>query len=194
MKKFLILTVSAILLLSAISAFAAPAQGSDSAPQSSTPEATIVRIPDFLAVSSGYVKHDNLWGFLDEVKPAKLALEEIILGSSDILLHGANDKFNWLWAVADGDDTKKQPSSDDIVEFKGGLYAAATSIDGDTKSLTKVDAKIKAWLETTGFEVDLSRGHTRITHMLYADAADDVKEGLGYEQLQVYIPVKLKQK
>jgi hypothetical protein len=42
----------------------------------------------------------------------------------------------------------------EIIEFKGGLYAAAMSVDGDDNINGRVYEGIKKWLETSGSELD----------------------------------------
>lgn len=158
---------------------------------SKTPEATIVKIPEFKAVASGYQEMGMLFsegGFFQQIKPTELPLKDVILGSADFLLFDIG-KFNWLWAVQDS-VTKGDVTPYEIIGFAGGLYATATSIDNDMESMDAVITKIKSWLETSSFVIDESRGHQQMTHMLFC--LDEVKEGLGYEQLQIYIPIKIK--
>lgn len=48
---------------------------------------------------------------------------------------------------------------------------------------------MEEWVKTTNFEHDT--GRDSMGHMIYAD--DDIKKGLGYEQMQMYMPIKLKE-
>ena len=75
-----------------------------------------------------------------------------------------------------------------IIEFPGGLYAAAVSVDGDGESHNKVRSKTEKWLESTNFVIDSDR--ELMGHMIYED--DEIKEGLGYHQMNLYAPIKLK--
>jgi hypothetical protein len=74
-----------------------------------------------------------------------------------------------------------------IVEFAGGLYAAAVSVDGDGESHHRVRSKTEKWLEGTHFVIDSER--ELMGHMIYVD--DEIKEGLGYHQMNLYAPIKL---
>jgi len=48
----------------------------------------------------------------------------------------------------------------------------------------------KKWVETSGFEIDERSGHQTGCNMIYP--YDDIKKDLGYHQLEVYVPIKLK--
>lgn len=154
-----------------------------------TPEATIVKVPGFRAVSSGYQEMHELFkegGFCKEVKPFKLPLNPILFHCADFLLY-QDGKFNWLWSVQDS-VMEKDMAPYEIIDFPGGLYATATSIDSDMASRDAVVARMKSWLATSGFVLDESRNHQQMTQMIYD--LDEIKEGLGYEQLQIYIPIR----
>ena len=53
----------------------------------------------------------------------------------------------------------------------------------------KVENKILKWLEGTNFILDRERDI--MGNMTYND--DEIIKGLGYEQLQRYVPIKLKE-
>ena len=103
-------------------------------------------------------------------------------------LCGKGDRAEWLWAVKDG-VTQADTAPYEIIECPGGLYAAAVSIDGDGESHDHVRRKTEKWLENTNFVLDDSR--ELMGHMIYVD--DEVKEGLGYDQMVLYAPVKRKE-
>lgn len=65
---------------------------------------------------------------------------------------------------------------------------AAVSVDGDGESNGRVRGKMERWLEGTNFVVDKDRG--LMGHMIYVD--DEIKKGLGYHQMNLYTPIKLK--
>jgi hypothetical protein len=70
----------------------------------------------------------------------------------------------------------------------------SVSIDEDDESIQKVQDKIFQWVESTNFELDKSRDF--MCNMPYLDEANtankDIEKGLGYKQLQRYVPIKLK--
>lgn len=158
---------------------------------SKTPEATIVMVPGFRAISSGYQEMGKLFmegGFFNQVKPFELSLNKIMFNCADFLLY-SDGEFNWLWSVQNS-VTESDVTPYEIIDFPGGLYATATSIDSDMESMDAVIFRIKSWLETSGFVIDESRNHQQMTQMIYC--LDEIKEGLGYEQLQIYLPIKKK--
>lgn len=77
----------------------------------------------------------------------------------------------------------------EVTVFKGGLYASAVCIDGDDDSIMKVESKILKWLKITKFVIDEERDI--MGNMTYND--HEIRKGLGYEQLQRYVPIKLKE-
>lgn len=77
----------------------------------------------------------------------------------------------------------------EIIDFEGGLYAAAISVDGDDDINGRVFEGVQKWLETSGFEMDERTGHRTMCHMI---VTDNIRKGLGYDQLDIYIPIKLR--
>jgi len=151
------------------------------------PDVMIVKIPKFRAVTSGLVSWDEVFGAFGQWQEAHGHLfEEIIYDSPDFLTSD-DGKAEWFWKVKD-EVTDADVAPYKITDFQGGLYAVAVIIDGDDESHGRVNAKIKKWLETTNFAEDYSRLSTG--HMIYVD--EEIKKGLGYDQMSLYIPIKLK--
>ena len=80
----------------------------------------------------------------------------------------------------------------ELIEFEGGLYAAAMSVDGDDDIANRVYAGILKWIESSGFELDERPGHRAMGHML--NPTDEIKEALGYDQMDLYVPIKIHKK
>lgn len=84
------------------------------------------------------------------------------------------------------EDGMEVPKEFEIIDFKGGLYAAATDIDQKTdKEL--MDTEIDKFLSENRFERDTSRSElgTIITSQL-------AKKIMGYDQMGYDIPIKPK--
>lgn len=152
------------------------------------PDIMIVRIPGFRAVTSGLVTFEELFG--GDFEPWQEAhnhlFKPVIFDAADFLCE-KDGKVEWIWALKDevtGDDTAPY----DVIEYPGGLYAVAVSMDGDGESHDKVRSKTEKWLEKTNFVMDRDRG--MMGHMIYVD--DEIKEGLGYHQMNLYAPIKLR--
>lgn len=153
------------------------------------PDSMIVRIPKFRAITSGLMTFEELFGggFESWQEAHNHLFKPVIFDSSDFLC-GKNGKFEWIWALKD-EVTKADIYPYEIIEYPGGLYAAAVGIDGDGESHNRVRSRIKRWLESTNFVIDNDRQY--MGHMIYVD--EEIKKGLGYHQMNLYTPIKLKE-
>ncbi|MDE7300271.1 MAG: MerR family transcriptional regulator, partial [Lachnospiraceae bacterium] len=154
------------------------------------PNIMIVRIPAFRAVTSGLITFEELFG--GDFEPWQEAhnhlFRSVIFDSPDFLCE-KDGKVEWIWALRD-EVTQADVYPYEIIEYPGGLYAVAVSIDGDGESHDKVRSKTEKWLESTNFVIDTDRG--LMGSMIYAD--DEIKEGLGYHQMNLYAPIKLRKR
>jgi hypothetical protein len=95
--------------------------------------------------------------------------------------------MEWWYVYSEGMDT----GGFDVVDFPGGLYAAAISRDEDDTDGTRVYEGIKEWIAARGcFELDERPGHRTMFHVITPPA---VKEAMGFHQLDIFVPIKLKQ-
>lgn len=152
------------------------------------PDIMIVRIPKFRAVTSGVMTFEELFGgdFGPWQEDHNHLFKPIIFDAPDFLC-GKDGNAEWIWAVKD-EVTEADTCPYEIIEYPGGLYAVAVSVDGDGESNNKVRSKTEKWLESTNFVIDSER--ELMGHMIYVD--DEIKEGLGYHQMNLYTPIKLK--
>ncbi len=155
------------------------------------PDVMIIRIPKFVALTSPYqsfgglFKEDSLLFWMSKHRSLE---KNVIFDSADFLCRRNDGTFRWLYSVHE--QVKEMDSLPyEVIEFQGGLYASAVCIDGDDDSLMKVEQKIIKWLERTNFVLDKERDI--MGNMTYND--DEIKKGLGYEQLQRYVPIKVKE-
>lgn len=151
------------------------------------PDIMVVRVPKFRAVTSGAMSYDDIFGRFQTWQEAHNDLFTPIIFDAPDFLHEKNGSPEWIWRVKDG-ITAADTAPYEIVEYPGGLYAVAVSIDGDDESGGKVLQKIEKWIERTNFVMDDSRPTS--FHMIYAD--DEIKAGIGYHQMNLYAPIKLK--
>lgn len=76
----------------------------------------------------------------------------------------------------------------EVVEFPGGLYAAAVSRDGDDEDGNRVRKTIGEWINDCGrLEFDPTRGHNELFHVITSKVA---AETLGYSQMEIFVPVR----
>ena len=153
------------------------------------PSCMIVRIPKFRAVTSGLMTFAELFGgaFGPWQEAHNHLFKPVIFDSPDFL-YGKDGKAAWIWAIKD-EVTEADTHPYKIIEYAGGLYAVAVSVDGDGESHNKVRSKTEKWLEGTNFIIDDDR--ELMGHMIYVD--DEIKKGFGYHQMNLYAPIKLKE-
>jgi len=161
------------------------------------PDVMVIRIPGFKAVTSGDQRWGDMFengGYMNQLWKHCHLYKNVIFDCFDFLLP-KNDKAEWICAVKDG-VTDADVSPFKIINFPGGLYAMAVSIDDDDESIQKVEEKISRWIENTNFEHDKNRDFMFNMPYLYEDGADiayqDIEKGLGYKQQQRYVPIRLK--
>ena len=153
------------------------------------PDIMIVRIPKFRAATSGLMTFEELFGggFGPWQEAHSHLFKSVIFDAPDFL-YGKDGKAEWIWAIKD-EVTEADTHPYQIIEYPGGLYAAAVSVDGDGESHDKVRRKTEKWLENTNFIIDSDR--LLMGHMIFVD--DEIKKGLGYNQMNLYAPIKLKE-
>jgi DNA-binding transcriptional MerR regulator len=158
------------------------------------PDVMIVKIPKFRAFTTGLVGWDKVFDMGSDVKSRELSARGLtmpILFDGHDFLYGKDGKAAWIWRIKD-EATETDTHPFEITEFQGGLYAVSVSVDGDGESHDKVRSKTAKWLETTNFVMDNER--EMLGHMIYThDHNPEIIKGLGYEQLVLYAPVKLKE-
>jgi hypothetical protein len=153
---------------------------------------SIIEIPKFKAVTSGYQTLHELFsedGFGKWVQRNNWLIRDLLYASPDFMWH-EDGKNVWDWAIYDW-VTEEDTTPYIIRECAGGLYAAAISVDGDDDINGRVYVGIKKWVETSGFELDERPGHRTLCHM--PNPTEEIKKGLGYHQLDIFVPVKLKE-
>ena len=162
-----------------------------------TPEAIVVRLPNCNAISSGYDDYDGVinkfMGFLwsENSTGKEFPMSNVLFGDGDFILfkeNGGKD-LNWVRAVPDS-VTANDTAPYKLGGFPGGLYAVAPCVHMDMESLGAVLDRVYAWLKTTGFRFDETRGFLNMKQMVYMHDDKEITDGLGYGQWMIYVPVK----
>ena len=149
-------------------------------------------MPKFRAVTSGYRTFDDIFGengFGKWQEAHRHLIRDLLYASPDFMW-GEDGKTVWVWAINDW-VTEADTAPYEIIEFEGGLYAAAISVDGDDDICGRVYSGIKNWVETSGFDMDERYGRQTLCHM--PNPTEEIKKGLGYHQLDIFVPVKLRE-
>ncbi|MCI8442921.1 MAG: AraC family transcriptional regulator [Provencibacterium sp.] len=139
----------------------------------------IYEMPDCKMVSSGIgmfgeEKFERFSAWLSSQKPC--------LFPKDFLFFEGTG-FHWLYLYEEG---MAVPEEFAIIDFPGGLYAAAADIDQKTDR-GRMREEIDAFLQENGLERDHSRAE--LGNIITSPAAQKI---LGYEQMDYYTPVKAK--
>ena len=161
------------------------------------PDVMVVRIPPFRAVTVGVQSWEDMFksgGYMNQLWQHVHLYQPVIFDCFDFLL-SVGDKAEWMCAVKDTVvDADVSPFR--LIDFPGGLYAMAVSIDEDNESLQKVEEKVRQWVDSTNFAMDESRSVMFNMPYLYEEGRDpvyrDIEKGLGYKQMQRYFPIQLK--
>ena len=158
------------------------------------PEVRIVKINPFRAFSSGLATTDVLMGAFNAWQQAHNHLvKRLIYGAPDFLGYDDDARGEWIWAIEDW-VTEQDTAPYQIVNFEGGLYAAAISMDNDNESGERVYNSIRRWIDSSGFELDEGPGREgpgrrTVFHML--NPIEEINQALGYQQLDIYVPIRI---
>ncbi len=158
---------------------------------SKTPVVRIVRLPKCRAATSGApdATFSKVWDFAGWWNEYDKKRKAAHYAPMDFLF-GENGGLVWQMLVED-DATKEDCGGYDVIDFEGGLFAVCTSIDADDESQKAAYRQIVDWLEDTGFALDDS--HPERTHMGHMiNPCPEIEKGLGYQQYEIFVPVKLK--
>lgn len=154
------------------------------------PEVRIVQVNAFRAFSSGADTIEAVLGTFQQWQEKHSHLvKKMIYGAPDFLWFEEDMKAVWIWAVEDW-VTEQDTNPYEIIEFEGGLYATAISVDGDDDMGGRVYAGIIKWLEDSGFELDERPERRTMGHLI--NPTEAIKNALGYDQMDIYVPIKIR--
>ena len=100
----------------------------------------------------------------------------------DFLWHDGTG-FVWYFMA---DENTSVPETFETVDFPGGLYVVVTGRDGDDESRREAMMAVAEFLDGSAFERDPDR--PEMGNVITPPEAS----ALGYEQMDYYIPVKVK--
>lgn len=155
------------------------------------PEVRIVQLPKCKMATSGTpdFTFSTVWDFSKWWEDYDKKRHGVHYAPLDFLF-GEDGGLVW-WIMVEDDATSEDCGGYDIFDFEGGLYAVHTSVDEDMESQNIVNQKIMKWLEHTGFELDERHGNrTYMGHMV--NPSNEIKQGLGYHQYEIFVPIKLR--
>ena len=92
--------------------------------------------------------------------------------------------FCWLYLY---DEHLKVPREFEVIDFEGGLYSVVTDIDQQT-DVEAMDREVDIFLEKNGFVRADSR--FKMGNIITSSLTQSI---LGYEQMDYYSPIKVKE-
>jgi len=142
----------------------------------------IIEIPDCKMVSSGIgmFGEENFNRFHKWFSALSQSIypKNYLFWDGEYMVSGG---FHWLHIY---DESMTVPPEFDVIDFKGGLYAVATDIDGQT-DIAAMEAAVNEFIAETGFERD--GGRPDLGNVITMPIAHKV---MGYYQMDYYWPVK----
>lgn len=140
----------------------------------------IITIPDCKMLSSGTgMFGDGILERFDEwlqAKPQSIFPKDFLYWD----VSGETPGFCWLYLYEGGEI----PEGFSLVDFKGGLYAVATDIDGQTDT-EAMNREKDEFLAANGFERDPTR--PELGNIITSKEAEKI---LGYCQMDYYTPIR----
>ena len=103
----------------------------------------------------------------------------------------------WLFSIMGIDTGKFNMEGFEIIDFEGGYYATATASDpddGTNEDFIKTIQEVKEWVNQSGsFELDFTETRLGLSHRTVGDD-EELQKALGYVQVAIFIPIKIKKK
>jgi hypothetical protein len=155
----------------------------------------IMEFPKCKMVTSGYCKmEDNpfaengkmklfeeWWAEYDKKRTDRWFMRDFVMRGRE----GENEII-WFYAVPDDAVINCEY---EVIDFEGGIYASGVAICDNREDESRVYRAIKEWVKKSGvFELDERPGHYDISHGL----APNLQKTMGYLQLEIYVPIKLR--
>jgi DNA-binding transcriptional MerR regulator len=137
--------------------------------------------PDLFAPDGRLMRFNAMWSRLDARRKDRFFARDFMW--YDPVTGGTA----WWFALEDW-MTEADTEGYGIIDFEGGIYAAAVSRDLDEHDGPRVYAGILDWITNGGcFELDERPGHYAMYHICGTPKSDKI---LGYGQLEIFRPVR----
>ena len=147
----------------------------------------IVELPACKMVSSGAMNDFEIFVRFNEWFTAYSKSHSGDFYPHNFMWSDTDGKMVWNYAVS---EIPEDIGGFEVIDFAGGLYAAAISVDADGEDHDKVLDGIKEWVSNSGcFELDetyIRRSIGTIT------SPESTKEIMGYAQMDLLFPIKIK--
>jgi hypothetical protein len=116
----------------------------------------IIELPAFKAVKSASQPLDvqfNAGGFNAWLKTHGSLIRDTFYAGPDFAYHEKEGEATWIWALCDG-VTADDCAPYEMIEFAGGLYAAAVTDENDGADIAEVFGSMRKWVEQNVFHCE----------------------------------------
>lgn len=152
------------------------------------PDIRIVELPKCRMATSGtgekstLRRFDKMWMKLDLKRKDKFF-------ARDFMWYDKNtNNCIWWYAVEDW-VTESDTNGFKIIDFEGGIYAAAISKQEDFNDGMRVYNGINEWINSSeSFDLDEHAERPHLWHVVGSPTSDSA---LGYRQIEIFVPMKL---
>ena len=153
------------------------------------PAGKMIKTPEFAEMEDFFRIMKQLW--------VNVVDRHIDIFPRDFYSKNEDTKMDfWLYSIMNIDIRKFDTSGFEIIDFEGGYYATATTIDPDNEntdeSIQKAVQEIKDWVNQSNFfELDFNMKRNRCL-MSNRPLGDKEKDILDYIQVEIFVPIKPK--
>jgi hypothetical protein len=132
-----------------------------------------------MAAGDELQEFDRWWSEVDKQRVDKFYPRDFMYHDS------AKNQLVWLYALPpEAIDTCPYA----LIDFAGGLYAVAVSVDQDDVDGERVYQMIQEWIKNTDyFELDESPDRPSLFHVITSKSA---RAKMNYGQLDIYVPIR----
>jgi hypothetical protein len=150
----------------------------------------VIELPDMRMATSGQKNLDEMTEFNEWWSAVDKSRDDTLFPHDFMYYDEQTEKMVWNYALP---HDMEDAGGFEIIDYPGGIYAVSISIDGDENNKgdgEQVYAEMKKWIKVGGvFEMDERPGHYTMFNIITPDAVYDV---LGYRQLDIYVPIRIK--
>ncbi len=137
--------------------------------------------PDLFAPDGKLMRFSDMWLKLDAKRKPRFF-------GRDFMWYDPETSGTVWWYALEDWMSESEMEGYEVIDFEGGIYAAAVSRDADDADGWRVYTGIGDWISDSGcFEPDERPGHYTMNHICGSPASDKI---LGYSQLEIFRPVK----
>ena len=159
----------------------------------------IIELPACKMVTSGPVKGDEAWkpgGIMERFDTWWVSYDNQRADAfypRDFLWSPPEGGLEWGYAVLEvprSADGSVDTGGFGVIDFPGGLYAVAISVDGDGKDHDRVYSGIQEWVRKSGcFALDETETRRSLGNITSPKCAREV---MGFHQMDLYFPIRIK--